>query len=213
MTLRLIAVTGVLLLSAPRLRAEVIDRMMAVVERSIITQSDVRGAIAFGLVNTSAADDPVTAALDRLIERELVLAEVERYQPPEPPADQVAARIEVMKRRFPSAAAFATALQESGFTEARLVETARDDLRIERYLEQRFTATAQPTDEEVEAYFRAHLSDLAAGGREPALDQVRDQVRGLLAAERRAALVADWVAGLQKRADILRLYPPPKPAS
>jgi hypothetical protein len=205
---RSIAVAAAILPGGSGLGAEVIDRVMAVVGGQLITQSDVRGALAFGLVDVGEAADPVGRALDRLIDRELVLSEVDRYQPPEPRADEVAARVQAIERRFPSQAAFTAALNTSGFTEARLSEAMRNDLRIERYLEQRFTATAQPTDEEVATYFRDHASEFASGGRTPPLDEVREQVRRKLTAERHAALVADWIQGLQRRADIIRLYLP-----
>ena len=40
-------------------RAEIIDRVLAVVDGALITQSDVAGAIRLGLVTVPAAPDPV----------------------------------------------------------------------------------------------------------------------------------------------------------
>jgi hypothetical protein len=65
--------------------AEIIDRILAVVDREIITLSDVNGAIRLGLVDVPLGTiDATQAALDRRIERRLTLTEVERYAPPEP---------------------------------------------------------------------------------------------------------------------------------
>jgi hypothetical protein len=58
------------------MRAEVIDRILAVVDGAIITQSDAAAAIRLGLVAGPA--DPLAGVVDRLIERRLMLREVDR---------------------------------------------------------------------------------------------------------------------------------------
>ena len=47
-------------------RAEIIDRILAVVEGAIVMQSDVAAAVRLGLVPAAGAPDPVAAALDAL---------------------------------------------------------------------------------------------------------------------------------------------------
>src|SRR5262245_29227888 len=69
--------------------AETIDRVLAVAAGQIITLSDVNAARDLGIATPGAAADPVRAVLSQLIDRELVLAEVERYAPPEPAPDAV----------------------------------------------------------------------------------------------------------------------------
>jgi hypothetical protein len=135
---------GVTLSAAPR--AAIIDRVFAVVNGAILTQSDVYGAMAMGIVNTSGAPDPIASALEQLIERELILAEVDRYGPPEPPEAEIAERIARVRSRFPSADAFARALATTGFDEERLRAITRDEVRIEMYLNQRFGASVSPGD-------------------------------------------------------------------
>jgi hypothetical protein len=187
-------------------RAEIIDRLLAVAAGQIITQADVLGALEFGLVQPAPGGDLVDRSLDLLIERELVLAEVERYQPPEPTRQEVADRLAAIRARFPTQEAYTTALATYGYAEQRLSDFARNDLRILRYLEQRFPSTILPTDEEVAAYYGTHTAEFATGGRVPALAEVREQVRRRLAAERRQALMADWVDGLKRRGDVIKLY-------
>jgi hypothetical protein len=122
--------------------AETIDRVLAVVARQLITLSDVTAAIDLGLQSPGAAADPVRAVLDKLIDRELVLAEVDRYAPAEPTAEAVDRAVEVVRQRFPSAAAFEAALERSGLEEKHLRETLRQDLRMRAYLDQRFSASS-----------------------------------------------------------------------
>jgi hypothetical protein len=121
-------------------KAEIIDRVLAVVGGIVITQSDASAAFELGLVTIDPTDDPLASALSKLIDRQLMLAEVERYAPPDPPADAVDRLLQSIRARFASPDAYAAALNRSGIDDARLRRTLRDQLRIEAYLDQRFTS-------------------------------------------------------------------------
>src|SRR4051812_17830066 len=123
--------------------AETIDRVLAVAAGQVITLSDVTAAIDFGLQTPGDAVDPVRAVLTKLIDRELVLAEVDRYAPPEPTAEAVDREIARVRQRFPAGAAFDAALARSGIDEQHLRETLRQDLRMRAYLDQRFSANGE----------------------------------------------------------------------
>jgi hypothetical protein len=126
--------------SSAAVRAELIDRVLAVVGGQLITLTDVTAARDLRLVDVAGGGDAVRAVLSRLIDRELVLAEVERYAPPEPSTEAVDAEIRRVRSRFDSDAAFDAALARSGIDEKHLRETLRQDLRIRAYLDQRFSA-------------------------------------------------------------------------
>ena len=127
--------------------AQVIDRIMAVVGGRPIILSDVHAAIQFRLVEPPAATpDRLGYALERLVERTLMLAEVERFQPPEPDPIEITVRVDDLQRRAGSAAAFDKALAETGLTREQLRRHIRDDLRIATYLNQRFGATTVAAD-------------------------------------------------------------------
>ena len=122
--------------------AETIDRLLAVVAGQLITLSDVTAATDLGLQTPDAAADPVRAVLTKLIDRELVIAEVERYAPPEPAAEAVDAEVQRVRQRFAAPAAFEAALARSGIDERHLRETLRQDLRTRAYLDQRFSTAS-----------------------------------------------------------------------
>src|SRR5687768_6454311 len=82
--------------------AEVIERVLAVAAGDVILLSDVIAARDFGLVTPRGAADPVREILSRLIERALVLAEVDRYAPPEPEARAVDDALQTVRGRFPT---------------------------------------------------------------------------------------------------------------
>jgi hypothetical protein len=124
------------------LGAETIDRVLAVVAGQLIMLSDVTAARDLGLQIAEGAADPVRGILSKLIDRELIVAEVDRYAPPEPTAEAIDRETGRIRMRFPTAEAFVAALERSGADEKQLREIVRQDLRIRAYLDQRF-ASAQ----------------------------------------------------------------------
>jgi len=136
-------IRGVALYLALFAGAQWLDRIVAVVDGAPITQSDVAAAMQLGLV-PRAAGDPVSASIDALVERRLMLEEVDRYAPPDPPEAEITRRVEEIRLR--AGARFNGVLAEVGLTEAQLRREMRDDLRIDAYLQQRF-GTTQPSEE------------------------------------------------------------------
>lgn len=136
-----------LLGSTGSIRADVIDRIMAVVGGQPITLSDVNAALQFGLVVPPAGTrDPLEFTVERLIDRTLMLAEVDRFQPPEPDPVEITIRIDQMERAAGSTEAFERSLQVTGSTRDRLRRFIRDDLRIATYKNQRFGGALSPAD-------------------------------------------------------------------
>ena len=151
----------VLAIVAPlRLHAEVIDRVLAVAAGQVITLSDVTAARDLGLQSAGNAADPVRAILVRLVDRELMLAEVERYAPPEPAPEAIERELTAIRARFPSADGFDAALRRSGYDEKHVRETIRQDLRLRAYLDQRFTSA----DERRQALIDEWLAGLRRRG-------------------------------------------------
>jgi hypothetical protein len=179
--------------------AEIIDRILAVVNGALIMQSDVKMATRLGLVPTTPTPDSLTAPLDALIERRLVLEEVDRYAPPDPSDADVDRRLDEVRTRAGSA--FETILRETGISVDQLRRHMRDDLRIDAYLSQRFGAM-QPSEEEIQQYYRDHQAAFTRNGAVRPLDEVRDVARAELMANQRAVMIKDWIAGLRRRATI-----------
>jgi hypothetical protein len=122
---------------------DLIDRIMAVVNGQPITLSDVNAAIQFGLIQPPAGTtDPLAVTLDRLIDRTLMLAEVDRFQPPEPDPIEITIRLDAIEKRG-GPAWFEKTLAVTGTTRDQLRRFIRDDLRITTYLNQRFGDTSE----------------------------------------------------------------------
>ena len=181
--------------------AQLLDRVLAIVDGSPITLSDVNAAVKLGLVETPANSDD-RAALNALIDRRLQLIEVNRYLPPEPTAAAIEARLGETRRRFASDDAFQAALQETGVSTIDLRAAVRDNLRIESYLTQRFGAGYQPGEDEVLAYYRGHQAAFTRAGTVRPYPEARDEARRQLIASRTSTMIRDWVDGLRRRIEV-----------
>lgn len=139
----------------------------------------------------------------QLVDRELILREVQRYAPVAPSESAVETRLEEIQKGLADAAAMTRVLDQYGFTSTRLRAWVRDDLRTQAYLAQRFASASTPTDAEVaQAYARARAEFDKAG---QSFEQAALVVRERLVASRRIELIADWVSDLRRRTDVIIL--------
>jgi hypothetical protein len=184
------------------------DRLVAVVSGQPMMASDLRAARALDLVAGAAALDDA-ALIDRLIVRELMRAEVERFSTTLTDVDRgITGRAAADERT--ARAGGEDGLAALGLTPGRLLAWLEDDARIERYMRQRFDASAQPSDDEALTWFQIHEREYLRDGRPRPFAEVRDEIRARLAAERRQSLVDEWVAGLRRRAVVV-LVPASQP--
>jgi hypothetical protein len=185
-------------------KGEIIDRVLAVVSGRLITLSDVRTSLELGLVDTARRAGGTAATLDALIDRTLVLQEVDRYAPPEPDKAMVAARADTIERELGSPQQVAARLAALGVSDEWIRRWVRDDLRIQAYIDQRFSGSFEPTQDEIENEFRQHPDAFIRDGQTLAPAAAQQFARERVMAARRVQLVADWIAGLRRRADISR---------
>ena len=187
-------------------RAQVIDRILATVGGSLILQSDVAAALRFGLITPPAGVDPTQWTLDRLIERRLMLTEVERYAPPEPDRILLDNRMQAIDERIGSGEKLNAIIRETGMTVEQMRRFVRDDLRLEAYLQQRFGGFYQPTDDEIVRYYRENAAEFMRGGTLIPFNDAREQARVAVMSQRRAAAVREWLAGLRRRTEVNIVY-------
>ena len=204
--IRVLLVALALFGAAGPLRAEVIDRILAVVDTQIVTLSDARAALRFALVPEDVSADPIAAVLQRLIDRRLMLAEVDRYAPPEPTPAAVDAAVAVIERRFKDTLEMEIALNQSAMSREELRRYVRDSLRLETYFQQRFSTVVQPSEDEILRYYREHAADFTVSGKLQPLEAARESVRTAVIREQRDVLVRQWVEGLRRRGAVQVLY-------
>ncbi len=193
---------GVLALLLTIAQPVLLERTLALVGGQAITLSDARAAIALQLIVIPKGEDPLASATMQLVDRELVLREVQRYAPAAPAEGEITARLDDIKKRL-EASELAPLLRAHGFTEMRLRAWVRDDLRTEVYLAQRFASATAPSDSDVSAAYLRQRGEFDQAGL--TFEQASSIVRDRLVAARRAELVADWLSELRRRTDVVIL--------
>ena len=184
---------------------EVIDRVLAVASGVVITLTDVLAARDFGLASADGDPDPIRGTLTQLIERSLILSEVDRYGPPDPEESEILNRLMEIRARFTTPAAFGRALARVGLEERHLRELIRQNLRIRTYLDQRFTLVPV-NEEQALAFYREHPERYARGARLAPFEEVRQDAARAAAEARRQTAIDQWVAGLRRRAEVIDVY-------
>jgi hypothetical protein len=198
---RLVGAGAIVLVAGVPARGEIIDRIVAVVGDRPITLSDVRGALDLGLVDPDGPEDGMDAAIRALVERRLMIDEVDRYGQSEPDAALVDDRVTAVRARV-GMTELSRIFARSGLDDARLRAAVRDTLRLEHYLAQRFGIVAHPSDDAVLAYYREHPQEFTEEGRLLSFREAEPLARQRAAARRRSQLVEEWVASLYRRADV-----------
>ena len=175
---------------------QLLDRILARVSGNEITLTDLQAARGFGIV-PGPTDD---AALQQLIERQLLLIEVARFPPPDPSEAAIAAGI--ARQRTAAGPRLQQLMESTGTDEARLRDFARDTLRIDAYIDQRFGTSMQVTDDEAAAYYGAHPEEFRRNGVVIPFEEALPVARERASVERRTEQVQRWMYDLRARADI-----------
>ncbi|MCB9688478.1 MAG: hypothetical protein H6735_25805 [Alphaproteobacteria bacterium] len=127
---------ALLLFAVLTARAEIVDRVVAVVEDQPILQSEVRLEAALARVPSPVPgfralhDDPLQLAIDQTVIR-ITAAEISLYQPTR---EQVADGVSAIRASFEDDQAFATFLEDHGLDEERLATVVRRRMIVDRFL-------------------------------------------------------------------------------
>jgi hypothetical protein len=165
-----------------------------------VTTTDVRAALALGLVDVKTGENPESAALQGLIDRQLQLKEVARFSPPEPPASDVNEQIAAMKAK--AGPALAEVMTSTGLDEEKLQLLARETLRIRAYISQRFGNNAQVTEEEARNYYNEHPDEFTRDGVRLPFEQAESGARQRASAERLRTTIDQWTRDLRMRTEV-----------
>jgi len=178
-----------------------LDRLLARIGTTPITYTDVQAAVGLGLVDATAPDDP--AALSQVIDRRLMLIEVARFPPAEPPAAAVEQQLAALKKhagdRLPGL------MRATGLDETRLRDLARDTLRIQGYVAQRFGTSRQVGDDEVRRYYDEHQAQFTRNAKVIPFEEAEAEARRLAAAARLRDAINQWVHDLRMRAEVVEV--------
>lgn len=194
----------------PSQSGEILDRVVAKVNGRIVLQSDWEQELAFENLLNGRAPDTFTpeerkAALDRLIDQELLREQLQASQPAA--REQVASRLAQVRKMFPDAStdqAWRNLLQKYGLNESALEKRLAGDIQLMHLVEARLRPSIQIDQNAVESYYHDQLLPelKKAGGREVALAEVIGHIRELLAEQKLNQLLTNWLTNLRSEGHI-----------
>jgi hypothetical protein len=149
-------IVAVLVPALAAAQSTILDRILAIVDGQIIMHSDVRAFIDLGLVDISAGPSQEIEVLTWLIERRVVLDQVNRFVVAEPDLDAVDRRLDFVLNQVQGDAEIEVILDRVGLAPADIRQLVADDIRRDAYVVDRFEVVEDGLRE-------AAISDWVAG--------------------------------------------------
>jgi peptidyl-prolyl cis-trans isomerase SurA len=169
-----LALMAVLCLAAPALAAEVVERILAVVNDEIVTEQDLDIVMApvaaqyrtmfTGPEYDAKIKEARQEFLSKVIDDKLILSEAKRKQVILKD-EEVDAMMADVRNKFPSRDAFLSALEEQGMTEKKLWNRFRDQLITQKLVSYEVKSKVSVSPGEVSEYYKAHSEDFKRGDR------------------------------------------------
>ena len=198
-------------LAALAVGGQVIDRVVTNVNGHVVLQSDWEQEVAFEAFSNARDPDSFTsaernAALNRLIDRELLREQLRPSQPA--PPEQVAARVAEVRKLHPDCTTddgWRAKLQRYGLTQSALEKRLAEQTQLMRLVEDRLRPAIQIDQQAVETYYHDQLlPDMKrAGSVATPLTEVFGRIKDLLAERKMNELLSGWLASLRSGSHIL----------
>lgn len=201
--MRVVAAALLVALAPGMAHAELVDRIVAIIDREVVTLSEAEQARAVTASRTGRKVELVDA-VERLIESRLVGREVERFSSEPVPRELVDQAFGEVRSAFATEEEFRAMLSSTGLSEEELRSELERQLEVNRYLERRFRALTFVSEGEIEAYYRDELPKQLGDQPRPELAQVSESIRRILEERSFNAHVDQWIEGLKSRAVIRR---------
>jgi hypothetical protein len=189
----------------------IVDRVVANVNGHVVLQSDWEEEVSFeafedGKDPASFTDAERKAALDRLIDQELLREQVRPSQPA--PPDQVASRVAEVRKVQPNCSteeAWHAALKRYGLTQKDLETRLGNQIQLMKLVEDRLRPSVHIDQQAIESYYRDQLLPelKKAGAQAKPLTEVYGRIRTVLAEKKLNELLNGWLASLRTEGHIL----------
>jgi peptidyl-prolyl cis-trans isomerase SurA len=202
--------------------AVILDHVVAVINGSVILASDVdeetKYAVLQPLSINSARYTP-QRALQRLIDRDLILQQMKAGLPLPPPSPvEVQKRINEVRRIIPECAQYhcetdagwQAFLKSKNLTEKQVEQHWTERIEILNFIQSRFGAGVRITPAEIKDYYEKMFLPRfrAAGGiSEPSLQSVSSRIEEILLQQRVSSLLLEWLQSLKSEGSVSILDP------
>ena len=152
----------IVLLLAGIAQAQVVDRMVAVVNKHVILESELDQATRVEFLLQSKPIERLTsvdqtAVLERLIDRSLLDQQIVNPAMLDPAPEELKAKVEELRQGIPGASAnenWKTILAGYGLTQQDVEEQLTSQFRILRFIDLRFRGLVRIDKEAISAYYR-----------------------------------------------------------
>lgn len=195
-----------LLLLASNLRAVTVDRIAAVIDRQVLTVSEISQMVAIRFFPRAAEgeDEHRREVLDALIAQALRYRDVERFGAQDIPRDTIEARLLEIERRFASRAEFEAALAAAELSADELQALVKRQLQVEAYIQERFAPLVFVSADDIEEYYAGPWSQQRRerGLPVPPLAQVREEVRDAVRSSLLTQQIERWTTQLRAQASV-----------
>jgi parvulin-like peptidyl-prolyl isomerase len=204
-----------LLALSAALSAQEIDRIVAVVNRQPIVESEWEQQERF---ESLANEEPTKGfthsreALDRVIDRRLILQQMESAHVPRSDAKAIAAQVTAFRTqlRLEDQTLWQQKLVSHGLLESDIADILGEQADVLRFIDVRFRMSVHVTPEDVRQYYQqSYLPELRRNdknGVAQTLDRVRPQIQSILVQQRVNDLFATWLKTLRAQANVRLVY-------
>jgi hypothetical protein len=215
--MRLCCQLVILALLAGIAQGQVVDRMVAVVNRRVILESELDQATRVEFLLQGKSVDKMSQAdrvtvLERLIDRSLLDQQIVNPSMLDPTAEELAAKIKEVRSGVPGASTderWNAILAGYGLTSQDLEEQLTSEFRILRFIDLRFRGLVRVDKDAIATYYQnTFLPEVRKRNvAEPKLAEVSDKIEQILAEKNIDDLLADWLKTLRAQAHIEKMMP------
>jgi len=196
----------------PALAGTIVDRIVAIVNGQIILQSDWDDAIRYQALVENRAPDAISAdarkaALDHLIDQELLKEQmnVADFRPAS--EEDVARQISEIRKQHPEAEGtegWNKLLAAYGFTEADLKQCVASQIDLMRLVDEHLRPNVSIDSSTIEGYYNQELLPQLrqSGAEDVPLAEVTPKIKELLTQEKVNELLVAWLHNLRSSSDI-----------
>jgi SurA N-terminal domain len=208
----------ILSVSALARAGEVLDRIVATVNSHVVLQSDWEDAIRYEAFIAGRQPDELSgsdrkAALDRLIDQELLREQMHASDFQRATDEEVSQRVQDVRKQYPDAASeegWQSRLARYGLTETELKERVALQLDLLRLVDARLRPNINIDGKSIESYYNQELLPQLrqAGAKDVALADVSGKIKELLTQQKVNQLLVAWLQNLRSGSAIRMVFEP-----
>jgi hypothetical protein len=204
----------------PAVQGAAVDRVVAIVNDELILDSDVDQERRFAaLLPYGEASGPYNrdAAIERLINRDLILQQSELQPGNEITMAAAAADLDAVRKALPMCKEFHCETQAGwdrylateGFTEQSLTRLWRQRMEVMAFIELRFRMGIKISPQDIQTYYEKTMLPQYAAQHvtPPPVKSISSRIQEVLLQEQVSNLLTDWLESLRAQGSVVVLHP------